>query len=72
MYIAIHTDIGTQNIIFTFFWQSGTLTGKVNMEVSPQIFGAEIFFELLVCVHSESISSFKDKSCLTEYVAELN
>ena len=43
MYIEIHTHIATQNVIFTFSWQSGTLTGKVNMEVSPNIWNRNIF-----------------------------
>ena len=35
-------------------------------------FGTEVLFELLACMHWESIGSFKDKSYLIGYVPELN
>ena len=34
--------------------------------------GAEILFELLACMHWESIGSFKDEICLIGYVSQLN
>ena len=39
----IHTHVATQNIILTFLWQSGTLTGKINMEFSPNIWNRNSF-----------------------------
>ena len=39
----IHIHIATQNIILTFFCQSGTFPGSVNMEVSPNIWKRNTF-----------------------------
>ena len=39
---------------------------------SPLAFGPEILFELLACMHWESIGSFKDERCTIGYVPQLN
>ena len=56
---------------FWHFYQSGTLPDKVNMEVSSNI-SNKMLFELLACMHWESIGSFKKESCSIRYVLRLN
>ena len=67
----IHIYIATQNIILAFFVKVSLCLAKYIWK-SLLTFGTAILFELLACMYSEPIGSFKDKSCLTGYVPELN
>ena len=68
----IHIHIATQNIILTFFCQSGTFPGSVNMEVSPNIWKRNTFQTINLCMHCESTGCVKDESCTIGYISLLN